>query len=255
MVAIPDVVVSLYYGLIASDQYVAEARLTVGSGAIPKMDGLGSITGVPPIMIIQDIQIVTNYIHSRTMVEQLERAVGLRDVYSAPSIDWWARFRRDKPIEKFTDYWKGMSSASIGMPSGIVTVTVRAFTPEDAKRVGDAVVSQSEDLINDLNDRMRRDTVRAAERDMQQAAKDLGRARMAMEFERNAEGVIDVGSDQQGLDYARLRGRNGVSHRAAGIPDAAQLRLAGCAADASVEVAHCGDAGTTRPVAGAAHHE
>ena len=193
VVAMPDVVAVLYFGLIASDQYVSEAKFTVSSGAIPKMDGLGSVTGVPPLLIVQDTQVVTNYIHSRPMVEQLERLVGLREIYSAPSIDWWSRFQKNKPIEKLTDYWSKMSSASIAVPSGIVTVTVRAFTPEDAKRIADAVVTLSENLINDLNERMRADTVLASERDLQQASKELGGARMQMEAERNAEGLIDVG--------------------------------------------------------------
>ncbi len=199
MVAVPDVVALAYFGLIASDQYVAEAKFTVSSGAIPKMDGLGSITGVPPILIVQDTQVVTNYIHSRAMVEQLERAVGLRDLYGAGTIDWWARFRKDKPIEKFTDYWDKMCSTSIALPSGIVTLTVRAFTPQDAKRIADAVVRLSEDLVNNLNDRMRNDTVQASERDMEQASQALGRARMQMELERNAEGLIDVGETNKAM--------------------------------------------------------
>jgi capsular polysaccharide transport system permease protein len=199
MVAVPNVVAMTYFGLIASDQYVSEAKFTVSSGVIPKMDEMGSVTGVPPILIVQDTQVVTNYVHSRPMVEELERTVGLRDVYSAPSIDFWARFRKDKPIEKFTDYWEKMSSASITLPSGIVTLTVRAFTPEDAKRIADEVVRLSENLINDLNGRMRTDTVLASERDMQQAAQDLGHARIQMEFERNAEGLIDVGQTNKAL--------------------------------------------------------
>jgi capsular polysaccharide transport system permease protein len=192
LVAVPDFAATVYFGLLASDQFVSEAKFTVSSGAIPKMDKMGSVTGVPPILIIQDMQVVTNYIHSRPMVEELERTVGLREVYSSAAIDRWARFHKSEPIEKFTDYWDSMSGASIAMPSGIVTLTVRAFTPTDAKRIADAVIRLSENLINDLNARMQRDTVQASERDMQQAAQDLGRARMQMELERNAEGLIDV---------------------------------------------------------------
>jgi capsular polysaccharide transport system permease protein len=198
-VAVPDLVVTVYFGLIASDQYVTEAKFTVSSAVIPKMDGLGSVTGVPPILIVQDTQVVTNYISSRAMVEQLESTVGLRDLYSSNSIDWWARFRKDKPIEKFTDYWEKMTTASIALPSGIVTLTVRAFAPEDAKRIADAVIEQSENLINNLNERMRNDTVLASERDMQQASQDLGKARVEMEYERNAEGLIDVGQTSNAL--------------------------------------------------------
>lgn len=199
MVAIPDLVVTLYYGLIASGQYVSEAKFTVSSGVIPKTDGVGLVTGVPPILIVQDTQVVTNYIQSRAMVEQLERTVELRDAYSSPAIDWWARFRKDKPIERFTDYWAKMCSATISLPAGIVTLTVRAFSPADAKRIADEVVTLSENLINNLNERMRRDTVLAAERDMQQAAQQLGKARMQMELERNAEGVIDVGQTSSAI--------------------------------------------------------
>jgi capsular polysaccharide transport system permease protein len=199
MVALPNVIAIFYFGLIASDQYVSEAKFTVSSGAIPKMDAVGSVTGVPPMLIVQDTQVVTSYIASRAMVEALDRDIGLRAVYSAPSIDWWARFRKNKPIEKFADYWEKMSSTSIAFPSGIVSLKVRAFTPEDAKRIADAVIRQSENLINDMNDRMRRDTVLASERDMQRAAQALGRARIAMESERNAEGLIDVGQTNKAL--------------------------------------------------------
>jgi capsular polysaccharide transport system permease protein len=202
MVAVPDLAVTIYFGLIASDQYVSEAKFTVSSAAIPKMDGVGSVTGVPPILIVQDTQVVTSYIQSRAMVERLESQVGLRDSYTLESIDWWARFRKNKPIEKFVDYWEKMSGTSIAFPSGIVTLTVRAFSPEDAKRIADAVVRLSENLINDLNERMRRDTVLAAEKDMQRAAQQLGHARSDMELARNAEGLLDV--DQTNKAFTEL---------------------------------------------------
>jgi capsular polysaccharide transport system permease protein len=199
MVAVPDLTVGVYYGLIASNQYVSEAKFTVSSAAIPKMDGVGSVTGVPPILIIQDTQVVTNYIQSRTMVEQLERTVGLRDIYGDRSIDSWARFRKGKPIEKFTDYWGRMHGTSIALPSGIVTLTVRAFSPEDAKRIADSVVSLSEDLINNLNERMQHDVVLASEQDMQRASQQLAEARIKMEVARNAEGLLDVASTNTAL--------------------------------------------------------
>jgi capsular polysaccharide transport system permease protein len=193
MVAVPNLVAVTYYGLLASDQYVSEARFTVSTAAIPKMDGVGSVTGVPPILIIQDTQIVTNYIHSRAMVDELEKSVALRDVYSSSAIDSWARFRKNKPIEKFVKYWEHMSDVSIGMPSGIVALSVRAFSPDDAKRIADAVVKLSEKLINDINERMRHDTVAASELDLRRASDALGRARLKLEAARNEEGLLDVG--------------------------------------------------------------
>ena len=199
LVIIPNIVALTYFGLLASDQFVSEAKFTVSSGVIPKMDGVGSVTGVPPAIIIQDTQVVTDYIQSRPMVEQLERLVSLRDRYSDESIDWWARFNRKKPIEKFVKYWKTVADTSITLPSGIVTLKVHAFTPEDAKRIADTVIRLSENLINDLNERMRSDTVQAAERDMQEAGKLLVKARTQMESVRNTEAVLEVGQSSKAL--------------------------------------------------------
>ncbi|PWB94541.1 lipopolysaccharide biosynthesis protein [Methylosinus sporium] len=192
IVAIPNVAGALYYGVLASDQYVAEAKFTVSSAAIPKLDGLGSVTGLPQMMIFQDTMIIADYIQSRAMVEQLERQVDLRERYGAERIDWWARFDKSKSIEKFTDYWKKMTAATIGFPSGIVTLTIRAFSPADAKAIGDRVIADCEALVNELNERMRQDTVRASEQDLARAAKRLEVARVNLERARNAEGLIDV---------------------------------------------------------------
>jgi hypothetical protein len=57
---------------------------------------------------------------------------------------------------------RGLDQPSIGNRD----VDGAAFSPEDAKRIADAVVKLSENLINDLNERMRRDTVLASETDL-----------------------------------------------------------------------------------------
>ena len=192
MVAAPNVICLVYYTLIASDQFVSEAKFTVSSGAIPKMDGLGSVTGVPAMLIFQDTQAIANYIESRTLVEELERRVDLREIYGSDSVDWWARFNKTKPIEKFTDYWNKMSKVTITLPAAIVTLSVRAFSPAEARRVAEVVLDRCEALVNGLNDRMRRDFQQASEEDLKRSAQRLTQARVNMEQARNAGGLLDV---------------------------------------------------------------
>jgi capsular polysaccharide transport system permease protein len=192
VVAIPNTVSLLYFSLLASDQYISEAKFTVSSGAIPKMDGFGSVTGLPPLAIIQDTLVITSYIESRAIVEHLNREMGLEDLYSASSIDWWARFDKSKPIEKFVSYWEKMARINITQPAAVVTLELRAFTAQDAKNIASAVIAQCEALVNSLNERMRRDTVRAAEEQLQQAGDALREARLKMEQVRNAEGLVDI---------------------------------------------------------------
>jgi capsular polysaccharide transport system permease protein len=192
MVVIPSASATIYYVFIASDQYVAEAKFTVSGGEPPTADSFGSFTGIPAIAIIQDTQIVTNYIHSRAAVEKLEGAIGLRGLYATPMADRWARFDPSKPIEKFIRYWDGMTNVSISLPGGIVDLKVRAFTPEDAVKIASAILNISEALINDMNARMNHDAISNAEFELDRTSARLSKAQLALETARNDTGLLDA---------------------------------------------------------------
>jgi capsular polysaccharide transport system permease protein len=192
MVAIPNIGAAIYYGLIAADQYAVEARFTVRGGAAPKLDSLAALTGVPTMQIIQDTQIVVNFVESRAIVEQLDQKFDLRRMFSRFSIDPFSRFNPEKPIEKLVRYWKTMVEASVLMPSGIVVLTVRAFTPEDATKIANGILDASEKLINQMNDRMRHDAVALSELEQQRAGERLTQARIALEKARNDEGMLSA---------------------------------------------------------------
>lgn len=192
MVVAPIVISVGYFGLIAADQYVAEAKFTVAGGEPTLPDGLGALSGIPSITIIQDTQIVTNFLESRAAVEKLQAKLDIRRRYSVSHADYFSRFEPEKPIEKFVRYWKKMISVSIKMPAGIIELKVRAFTPEDAKEIASAALEISEELINDLNDRMNSDAVKNSEAELERAKNRLSQARIALERARNEEGILNV---------------------------------------------------------------
>lgn len=202
LVVAPTLAAGVYFGFVASPQYVAEAKFAVRTGELPKIDGVGALTGMPLAKIAQDTQVVTSYMESRTLVEALEQRVGLRNLYGADDIDWFSRLNREKPIEKVVKYWVSMTDSRIQLQSGIVDFTVRAFSPEDAKRIADAVIELSEALVNDMNGRMLRATVADAEREFERSAERLSRARIEFQKVRNTEGTLDAG--QQGKALADL---------------------------------------------------
>ena len=199
-VAVPSLLASLYFGILAANQYQAEARFAVRSGAMAGIDALTSLTGVPSIQIIQDTQVVTNYIGSRSMIEHLQKVAGLNEAYTTDKADFWARLGRDEPIEEIVKYWRHMASSGIQMPGGIVVLFVRAFTPQDAMRLASAVVDASETLVNDMNERARQDALRNATNDLKFAADRLAKARAALETARNREGVLDTAGEREKAD-------------------------------------------------------
>jgi capsular polysaccharide transport system permease protein len=200
MVIAPSLAGALYYGFIAADQFVSVADFTVSGGEAPAPDGLGALTGIPALAIIQDTQIVANYIHSRAALEVLQKTADIGDVYANPKADWLARFNPEKPVEKFVKYWQGMSDVAIKMPAGIVELKIRAFRPEDARRLAQATLDACEGLINDMNDRINRDAVANAEQELQRSARRLAEALAALEKARNESGLLDAAKSAEALN-------------------------------------------------------
>jgi capsular polysaccharide transport system permease protein len=192
VVLAPTLAAATYFGFIASDQYVAHAEFTVSAGESPLRDGIASFTGLPAAVIIQDTQIVTNFVQSREMVDKLEQKVGLRAIYSRPGVDSLSRFNPDRPVERLIKYWKKVATTSIKMPGGIVQLNVAAFSPEDAKTVADATLTLCENLVNDLNARINRDAVALAETGFERAAERLSKTLVAQEVARNKSGILET---------------------------------------------------------------
>jgi capsular polysaccharide transport system permease protein len=207
MVVAPSVAGAIYYALVASDQFVAEAEFTVSGGEAPPIDGIGALTGMPAMAILQDTQIVTNYIHSRAGLEALEKLVPVREAYASAAVDSLSRFNSKKPIEKFVRYWEKMSEVSIKMPAGIVELKIRAFTSEESERIARAVLQICEALINDLNDRMNHDAIANAQQELEQTAQRLTKARAALEEARNDTGLLDTGKAAEGLNRLAMETR------------------------------------------------
>lgn len=192
LVVVPNLVAAVYFGFIASDQYVSEARFALRGGTAPKLDTLGALTGFPSLEIVQDTQIVINYLQSRTIVETLQAEIDIVGMFSRPEVDYFSRLDPEKPIEKVLRYWKTMVDVTVQVPSGILTVYVRAFTPRDSLAITRAVLEASERLVNDMNDRMRKDALALTEVEQQRARDRLAQARAALEQARNEEGLLSA---------------------------------------------------------------
>lgn len=199
LVGIPGTCGVIYFAAMATDQYQSEIQFTVAGGDPIIADGLTAISGIPSITIIQDTQIVTNFLHSRAAIEKIQQKLDLRGKYAQKDIDFLARFDANKPIEKFVRYWQNMTSVAIKLPGGIVDFRVRAFRPEDARDIAQAALQASEDLINELNQRQNSDALRNSELDVERASKRLMEARVALEKARNDVGILDVGASMTSI--------------------------------------------------------
>jgi capsular polysaccharide transport system permease protein len=165
-VMIPFAVSLLYFTLVASDQYTAEARFAVRSLAD---DGTGENVDSGILKMrsaTQDAYVVTSFIQSTEILSRIRGYFDYRSVFTLDDADFLSRFERKGSEEKFLAYWRKMVSAYIDGPSGIVTLQVNSFRPEDSVTLVNAILKESEKLINEMSERTRNDIVKQAQQEV-----------------------------------------------------------------------------------------
>jgi capsular polysaccharide transport system permease protein len=195
--ATPAALAIVYFSLIASSLYTSEARFAVRGGARPPIDAISALTGLASLTQVQDSLIVVNYVKSQALVEALDRQLDLRAIFGR--VDWISRFNADDPIEDLVKYWKSHIKTSIEAPSGIVTMRVSAFSPEEALRIANATVDLSERLVNGLSARARQDAVTEAEAELVRAETRLTNALATMRDLRNQQSTLDPQRTAEGI--------------------------------------------------------
>lgn len=193
---LPTLAGAIYYGLIASDRYVTEARFAIrpAIGAVEKAtpDSVGTNSGVASQMVAQDTLITYAYIHSRPMVEILEKQLPIREWFGRDSIDYLSRFDTEKPIEKFLKYWKQRVDVEVESGSGIMSLTVEAFDPDESLAIAKAILKESERMVNELSTTARNDALAESNRELKLADERLRKVSVAVRDLRNREGVLDA---------------------------------------------------------------
>jgi capsular polysaccharide transport system permease protein len=192
-VVLPTVLVSLYYGLIASDIYISESRFVIRSPQKPAVTGLTAIlqgTGIS--RSADDTYTVQDYILSRDALGRLDKTLDLRSNYALG--DWLSRFPAldfDDSFEALHRYYLKRTTLQVDSLSSITTLRVSAFTAAEALAVNRMLLQLSEDLVNRLNERARADAIRYAQGEVTLAEARARRAALAVSAYRNAKDVFD----------------------------------------------------------------
>jgi capsular polysaccharide transport system permease protein len=199
LVIVPAVLSSLYLFLLTSNQYVSEVEFAV-RGSIEKLpgsDSLGTTATLAFMNSSQEVYAIADYIRSPSAVGDVDRAVDLRHIFRAGGADWISRLRSKASAEDLLRYWNSMVTVSMEPASGLVSVAVRAFTPQDAVDVAAAIRRNSEALVNRMQERPRNDLVEKSQAGVSTARKQAAEAREAVTRYRNAQASVDP------LDTAR----------------------------------------------------
>ena len=194
-VALPTALAIVYFGVMASDVYVSESRFVVRSPQKPTVSGLGALLqGVGFSKAQDDSYTVHDYVLSRDALKEIESKLNVAQSYSGTNVDIFNRFGAldfDKSFEALYKYYQKKVEVQQDTASSISTVTVRAYTAQDAFNINQKLLELSEGLVNRLNERGRQDLIRSAAAEVADAEKNSKNAASALSGYRNAKGVVD----------------------------------------------------------------
>ena len=202
-VTLPVILALLYFGLIASDQYVSQSSFVIRSASSQNsLTGLGAfLQNVGFSRSQDDTYSVREYITSRAALNNLEQqGIAVRSFYEKKG-DLFSRFNAFGLYgenEVFYQYYKKKVAVQFDPVSGISTLDVAAFEPQDALQVNEALLKQAEALINQLNDRALKDTVKYAQAQVDIAEERVKKAAEDLIVYRTHNGVFDLKVQAEG---------------------------------------------------------
>ncbi|WP_157936058.1 hypothetical protein [Paracoccus zhejiangensis] len=210
-VILPVAALAAYLYLIAADQYDSKAAFSIRSeqsGGVAQ-GFLGAIASVGGTGSAQDTDLLFDYIQSQAIVKTVDAKLDLRHLYREREGDWAFSLAPDAPIEDVVHYWNRMVSVSNESRDGILRVEVRAFDPEDAQQILKEILAASSDLINQLSQDARADSLRLSGDLVTETRADLQEIRRKLTDFRRENKIItpELEAESRSTLIATLQGK------------------------------------------------
>ncbi|MNQ33833.1 hypothetical protein D3C85_472710 [compost metagenome] len=197
VIGVPALLLALYLFFIAAGQYVSEARFGLRAGSQSQVAGAGSQShpmaggaGVTTELFVDSFAVV-DYVKSRQIVQELDKKLDLRKMWSAPTLDFWYGMDKDDTAEGLWRQWNRMVDIQFDMSTGAIILKVRAFSAEDSLLLAQSILESSEKLVNQMSVKSREDSVRFATEEVRLAETRLVDARVMVQDLRARTGVQD----------------------------------------------------------------
>jgi capsular polysaccharide transport system permease protein len=180
----PTILSAIYVGFYATPRYVSEFQILYHPGekssALPSTGSGGLLSSLLGSSSSVDMtRVIDAYLSSKAVVAAVEPNVGLKKMYSAPNIDWLDRLSPDAPADKLQAYFKKRVSV-YEENGGFILVDVEAFTASDAHNLALALIQSVDELVSDMYDRPKRESVEFNRGEVQRNEKELVDATQAV---------------------------------------------------------------------------
>lgn len=199
-VVVPTIAVLGYVSLWSSPMYISETQFAVRSGTEQPMAlDLTSQIFRTNTQSVQDAQVVEAYIRSPDAFAAVDDKLKIIDYYSSHKWDIISRLTSEPTLFDKQTFWNRVSNPVVNPDNGIVTYQIKAYDPKMAQAIGVEVLRQSECLINEMNERARKDTMELAQKEVDLARDRVANSQKTLEAFRDAHKELDPQATATGL--------------------------------------------------------
>ena len=194
-VLVPTLVSIIYFGLIKSDVYVSESHFIIRAPQKNIPTGIDAVLqGVGFNNSGDDTHSIHDYMQSRDAATGVDKRLDLRRAFGGSGIDIFSRFNPlgfNDSFEELYRHYQRHISVYMSASSSISVLKVKAYNAEDAYRINELLLSKGEGLINQLNERGRKDLIQHAQAEVELGEKKAKDASIKLAAFRNRYGVVD----------------------------------------------------------------
>ena len=206
LVILPSLISVMYFYGVAAPQYVSEARFVVhsrgndgGGQAALRAAAASGFGGFGGAMASGEANSIRNFLSSLDAVMQANEKLDLIELWRRPEADFVARLWFTEP-ERIARFFNQMVNVTLDPVTGVTTLRVRSFRPEDSKALAETLLVAAESLVNRLSERARGDTLQLAQQEIEIAERRVQESRAALVRFREQERELDsAGAVQSAL--------------------------------------------------------
>jgi capsular polysaccharide transport system permease protein len=196
IVLVPTLLVALYYYVIASDQYQSEGHFVVrtGDNAPTPTSGLSAFLGMGAgvSQSRSDAMSVNDFLNSQQAVDILHKRLNLVERFRRSEADIATRLWFAEPTpEMLLRYYRDHVDVRMDQETGITTLKVRSFRPDDSYAIVSEMLKLGEERVNMINRRSQTDALATARRQIGEAEAGLIAIQSRMTAFRQNRGDLD----------------------------------------------------------------
>jgi capsular polysaccharide transport system permease protein len=196
------VLISVYWGFIASDRYVSEARVIIqrtdfaGSQSMDFSSLLAGSSGVNRT----DQMLLRDHLLSVDMLNKLDAKLNLRAHYSNRKYDLLSRMWSEKtPQEWFHKHYLSRVSVEFDDYAGVLVIKAQGYEPKMAHAITAMLVEEGERTMNAMAHELAREQVSFVEKQVALLAERFQSARQQVLAYQNKKGLVSPQATAESL--------------------------------------------------------